>query len=220
MPEWSLLASQLVSIPTNISDLQSLRASLPHPSFMGFSNPQIYMTAITIAIVASIETILCIQAIDKLDSEGRKTSLDRELIAQGVGNMTAGALGGLPVTSVIVRSSVNLSAGAKSKFSSIFHGLLLIIAILFAARYLNMIPMAVLAAVLVLTGYQLTKPSKFIEKYRHGRIEFIPFVVTFIIILVEDLLIGVTVGICVYYIMLAMAKKFFPRQQLLEREID
>ncbi len=220
LPEWTLLIDQLVSLPTNITSLQSAWASLSHPSFLGLSNPQVYISAITIALVASIESILCIQAIDKLDPQARKTSLDRELVAQWVGNIAAWFLGGIPITSVIVRSSVNLNAGAKSKISAIFHGILMIVAILFAANYMNMIPMAVLAAVLVITGYQLTKPSKFIEKYKHGRIEFIPFVITFIVILIEDLLIGVSIGICVYYVMLAMERKWFPRQQLLERDVD
>lgn len=166
MPEFTLMATQLVSLPTNIHSISDFRANVAHPVFTGFNNSQIYITAITIALVASIETILSMQAIDKLDPEQRNTPLNRELIAQGIANMTSGLIGGLPVTSVIIRSSVNLNAGAKSKVSTIFHGILIVLAILFAANYINMIPMAVLAAVLVITGYQLTNPTKFIEKWK------------------------------------------------------
>lgn len=189
MPEWNLVSSQLVNLPTDINSLSALWSNLSHPNLSAWHNPQIYIIAITIALVASIESILCIQAIDKLDPRERTTPLNRELIAQGTGNIVSGLLGGLPVTSVIVRSTVNLHANAQSKLSTIIHAILLCIAVLFAANYINMIPMAVLAAVLVHTGYQLTTPEKFISKYKAGMKEFIPFVATFAIILAEDLLV-------------------------------
>lgn len=147
--------------------------------------------------------------------------MNRELISQGIGNMISWFLWGLPITSVIVRSSVNLHAGAKTKLSAVIHGLLILIAVLFAATYINMIPMAVLAAILVVTWYQLTSPSKFIEKYKAWWLEFIPFIVTFITILTEDLLVGVLAGIVVYYMILAVQKKLRPKhQETLSVDVD
>lgn len=204
---WGLNIHQFVSLPTNIHGLQDFWLAVTHPSTADLANKQLYIIAITIALVASIETILSIQAIDKLDPMQRGTALNQEMVVQGIANMTSWFLGWLPVTSVIVRSSVNLHAGAKSKMSAVLHGIALLLALLFAANYINMIPMAVLAAILVYTGYHLTSPSKFIEKYKAWRWEFIPFVTTFVVILIQDLLVWVLVWIVVYYVMWTMKRE-------------
>jgi len=140
---------------------------------------------------------LSIEAVDKLDELKRNTDTNRELKAQGVGNLLSGLIGGLPVTSVIVRSSANVNSGAKSKWSTIMHGLLLLISVLFIARYLNKIPMAALAAILIFTGYKLAKPSLFISFFKKGYDQFLPFVVTVVAILFSDLLRGILVGMLV-----------------------
>lgn len=170
-------------------------ASLPHPNFGAVANPQVWITALTIAIVASLETLLSVEAIDKIDPQKRITPTNRELKAQGVGNMVSGLLGGLPVTSVIVRSSANLNSGARTKMSCIIHGLLLLGSVLFIPHILNMIPKAGLAAILILTGYKLAKVSIFREYFRKGWDQFIPFVITVTAILLTDLLIGICIGI-------------------------
>lgn len=220
-PTYTLQTNQLVGLPTNIHGILDIWNSLTHANFAHYLNPQIRTTAMTIALVASIETILSINALDKLDHRGHHTPLNHELIAQGIGNIVSGILGGLPITSVIVRSSVNLHAGGKTKISAILHGVLMVCAILFAAQYINMIPMAVLAAILVVTWYQLTSPSKFIEKYKSGWLEFIPFLVTFVTILSEDLLVGVLAGIVVYYMMLAGQNQLRAKHQdTLSEDVD
>lgn len=179
-----------------------------HPSdFLGFftfpdfgslfTNTHVLTTAITLAVVASLETLLSIEAIDKLDTFKRVTPTNHELMAQGAGNIVSGLLGGLPVTSVIVRSSANLNAGARSKAASIGHGLLLLLAVLFIAPVLNLIPNAALAAILILTGYKLAKPQLFVALYKKGIDQLVPFVVTIGAILLTDLLKGIVVGMLV-----------------------
>ncbi len=158
------------------------------------TNPQVWTTAITIAIVASLETLLSIEAVDKLDPYNRRTPTNRELKAQGVGNIVSGLLGGLPVTSVIVRSSANVNAGGRSKLSTILHGLLLLAAVLLIPGLLNKIPYSALAAILIFTGYKLAKPSLFMEFHKKGIDQLIPFVVTIIAILLTDLLKGILIG--------------------------
>ncbi|MES1224725.1 MAG: SulP family inorganic anion transporter, partial [Bacteroidota bacterium] len=145
--------------------------------------------------VASLETLLSIEAVDKLDPYNRRTPANRELRAQGVGNMVSGLLGGLPVTSVIVRSSANVNAGAKSKLSTILHGTLILLSVLFFPALLNKIPLSALAAILIITGYKLVKPSIFKDFYKKGWDQLIPFLVTIIAILLTDLLIGIVIGI-------------------------
>jgi MFS superfamily sulfate permease-like transporter len=169
--------------------------SLPGPDIGAISNSQVWITALTLALVASLETLLSLEAIDKLDPQKRLSPTNRELKAQGVGNIVSGLLGGLPVTSVIVRSSANAYSGAKSKLSTILHGVLLLLSVLFFPNILNMIPKAALAAILIFTGYKLAKISLFREYYRKGLDQFIPFVVTVVAILLTDLLIGICIGI-------------------------
>ena len=184
----------MVSIPVanSTSDFLSFFTS---PDFSLWMNKDVWITGITLALVASLETLLSIEAIDNLDPYHRVTNKDRELRAQGAGNMVSGLLGGLPVTSVIVRSSANVNAGARSKMSTIMHGMLLLLCVAFIPVILNLIPKAALAAVLIYTGYKLAKPALFKEHYRKGMDQFLPFVITIGAILLTDLLIGVMIGI-------------------------
>ena len=168
-----------------------------HPDFSQFANAQVWITGLTLALVASLETLLSIEAVDDLDPYQRVTNKERELKAQGVGNLLSGLIGGLPVTSVIVRSSANVNAGAQSRLSTILHGLLLLVCVAFIPSMLNLIPKSALAAVLIFTGYKLAKPSLFKMYYKKGWDQFVPFVVTITAILLTDLLIGVLIGIAV-----------------------
>lgn len=157
------------------------------PDFSGFLNSKVIITGIMIAVIASLETLLCIEAIDNLDPERRVTNTNKELFAQGIGNTIAGLIGGLPITSVIVRSSANLHAGAKSRISTIFHGFLLLICVITIPGLLNYIPLAALAAILLLTGYKLCKLAVFKTMFGNGKYQFIPFMVTVLVILGIDL---------------------------------
>lgn len=193
-PDLAVKNDHLVSIPISDS-VGSFFSSLPFPDLRGLTNADMWTTAVTLAIVASLESLLSIEAIDKLDPEKRITPTNMELKAQGAGNIVAGLLGGLPVTSVIVRSSANVNAGAKSKFSTIFHGVLLTVSVLFFPHVLNMIPLSALAAILLFTGYKLAKVSLFKEMYQKGWDQFLPFAITVIAIIQTDLLKGIIVGL-------------------------
>lgn len=151
----------------------------------------------TIAVVGSLETLLCVEATDKLDPQKRITPTNRELVAQGAGNIFSGMIGGLPITQVIVRSSANIQSGGRTKISAIFHGVLLLVSAIFIPNILNMIPLSSLAAILILVGYKLAKPSLFKKMYTSGRSEFIPFMVTILGIIFTDLLVGILLGLTV-----------------------
>lgn len=183
----------LVQIPsiTNPSDFFS---HLSYPDFSFISDPKVYVIAFTIAIVGSLETLLSVEATDKLDPEKNITSPNRELIAQGVGNIFCGLIGGLPITQVIVRSSANINAGGKSRIATIFHGLLLFIAVMFFVAFLNKIPLAVLAAILILIGYKLASIDVIKKMYIAGWDQFIPFMATIFGVLFTDLLKGILIG--------------------------
>jgi len=165
------------------------------PDWNAITNKEVWITAVTLALVASLETLLSIEAIDDLDPYQRVTNKERELKAQGIGNLLSGLVGGLPVTSVIVRSSANVNSGAQTKLSAIFHGLLLLLCVAFLPNMLNLIPNAALAAVLIYTGYKLAKPSLFKLHYKRGWDQFLPFIITIAAILLTDLLKGVVIGI-------------------------
>ena len=173
------------------------------PNFNGLSNPQVWITGITIAVVASIETLLCLEAGDKMDSNKRYSNANTELKAQGIGNIVSGLIGGLPMTSVIVRTTANINAGAKTKFSAIFHGLLLLLSVVAIPGILNMIPMASLAAILIMIGWKLASPKVFMHMWQSGLQQFIPFIVTVIAVVFTDLLKGVGIGLVVsiFYIL-------------------
>jgi MFS superfamily sulfate permease-like transporter len=176
----------LVKIPTAKS-IGDFLGFFSMPDFSGFLNSKVIMYGLFIAVIASLETLLSIEAIDNIDPERRVTNTNKELFAQGVGNTIAGLIGGLPVTSVIVRSSANVNAGAKSKLSAIIHGFFLLICVIAIPGLLNKIPLSALAAVLLLTGYKLAKPSFFRQMFKNGKYQFIPFIVTVIVILAIDL---------------------------------
>lgn len=167
------------------------------PDFAGFANGQVWIVAITIAIVASLESLLSVKAVDEIDPKRRVTDKNRELLAQGVGNMVSGLIGGIPVTSVIVRSSANVEAGADSRLSTMLHGFWLLVSVLLIPFVLNLIPLSALAAVLIMTGYKLTKPKLYAERWSHGYSQFIPFVATIAAILFTDLLIGIVIGLLI-----------------------
>jgi MFS superfamily sulfate permease-like transporter len=189
-----LAPDHLVHLPVADS-FRSFTGLFTFPAWEFLGNYQVWLTGLTIALVASLETLLSIEAIDKLDPYNRSTPTNRELKAQGVGNLVSGLLGGLPITSVIVRSSANLNAGARTRLSTILHGSLLLLSALFIPRLLNAIPLSALAAILIMTGYKLAKPTLFREFHAKGWDQFVPFVVTILAILFTDLLIGILVGI-------------------------
>lgn len=194
--DYALRADQLVSIPVAES-VGGFFNQFTLPDFSQWNNSHIYVTAMTIAVVASLETLLCVEATDKLDPRKRITPTNRELIAQGLGNMVSGFIGGLPVTQVIVRSSANIQSGGRSKASAFIHGILLLVSAMAIPRLLNMIPLASLAAILFMVGFKLAKPALFRAMYKMGRTQFIPFIVTIIGIVFTDLLIGIGLGLTV-----------------------
>lgn len=167
------------------------------PDFASWNNPQVYVVAITLAIVASLETLLCVEATDKLDPQKRITPTNRELRAQGIGNMVSGLIGGLPVTQVIVRSSANIQSGGRTRLSALLHGILILVCAISIPHILNMIPLASLAAILLVVGYKLARPALVKEMYARGKNEFIPFVVTVVGIVLTDLLMGIGIGMLV-----------------------
>lgn len=192
-PSWVIGSSHLVTIPVAQS-VNEFASFFTFPDFKYLADWHVWVTAGTIAIVASLETLLNIEAADDLDPYQRVTPTNRELKAQGVGNVVSGLLGGLPVTSVIVRTSVNVNAGSKSKMSAIMHGMLLLLCVAFIPKVLNMIPLSALASVLIYTGYKLAKPTLFVSFYKKGWDQFMPFVITVTAILLTDLLKGILVG--------------------------
>ena len=188
--------ADLVNIPIAKSAKEFISFfHLPNWSFI--TNKDVWITAVTLALVASLETLLGLEAVDKLDPFQRFSPPNRELVAQGCGNIVSGLLGGLPLTSVIVRSSANVNAGAKSKMSTIYHGLLIFVCVAFFPAILNLIPKAALAAVLIFTGYKLAKISIFKDYYKKGWDQFMPFVITILAIVVTDLLKGVLIGMAI-----------------------
>lgn len=182
-------------VPTSIQEFQSIFVL---PDFSAFTNTKVWIVGATIAVVASIETLLCIEAADRMDSQKRYTNTNIELKAQGIGNIVSSLLGGLPMTSVVVRTSANSDAGAKSKMSAIIHGLLLLISVIAIPAFLNKIPLATLAAVLLLVGYKLANPKTVKHFWKKDKIyQFIPFVLTFVAVVLTDLLKGVALGMIV-----------------------
>jgi MFS superfamily sulfate permease-like transporter len=186
----------LVSLPVP-SSLEEFKSIIVTPNFSGITNPKVWVIALTIAVVASIETLLSIEAADRMDVQKRYTDTNVELKAQGLGNMVSSLLGGLPLTSVIVRTSANSNSGAKSKMSTIIHGLLLLVSVLAIPVILNKIPLATLAAILILVGYKLAKPATFKHFWEKGKYQFVPFIATLLAVVFLDLLKGVTLGIII-----------------------
>lgn len=190
---WILEGEHLVQLPV-ASTVGEFISFFRFPDFGALSNPDVYIVAFTLAIVASLETLLCVEATDKLDPAKHSTPTNRELKAQGIGNIVSGLIGGLPITQVIVRSSANINAGGKSKLSSILHGVILLLSAIFIPMYLNLIPLASLAAILLMVGYKLSNISLYRAMYKLGWDQFIPFIVTIVAILATDLLKGIAIG--------------------------
>ncbi|WEH91864.1 SulP family inorganic anion transporter [Acinetobacter soli] len=189
---WAIQTENLIQLPNLLNATES---AFIFPDWSALTNPLIYTGAITLAVVASLETLLNLEAADKLDPHKRASPPNRELWAQGTGNIISGLIGGMPITSVIVRSSVNANTGARSKCSTIIHGILLLLAVLFFVPLMNMIPLSALAAILILTGFKLTHPSLFKKLYQQGWTQFIPFMITLVAILLTDLLAGILIGL-------------------------
>jgi MFS superfamily sulfate permease-like transporter len=188
--------SHVVNVPIP-DDINSFLAQFSFPNFEVITNPEVWVVAFTIALVASLETLLSVEACDKLDPNKNVTPTNRELLAQGAGNIISGLIGGLPITQVIVRSSANVQSGGKSKLSTILHGLLLLISVILIPTLLNKIPLSVLAAILLVVGYKLAKPKLFKQMYLLGWKQFVPFIATVIGIVFTDLLIGIGLGLAV-----------------------
>jgi SulP family sulfate permease len=191
---FSLKDDQLVRLPVP-NNVGEFFGQFTLPDFSALTNPLVYQVGFIIAIIGSLETLLSVEATDKLDPLKGITPTNRELKAQGLGNIVSGLLGGLPITQVIVRSSANITFGAKTKMSAILHGVFLLASVISIAGVLNMIPLASLAAVLIMVGFKLAKPSLFVQMYKLGWEQFIPFTATVIAILATDLLKGITIGI-------------------------
>ncbi|MRI01351.1 SulP family inorganic anion transporter [Kriegella sp. EG-1] len=200
---FAISSDHLVSVPVP-EDAASFIGQFSFPNFSALSNPQVWVTGFTIALVASLETLLCVEATDKLDPHKNVTPTNKELVAQGAGNILSGMIGGLPITQVIVRSSANIQSGGRSKLSAIFHGLLLLISVVLIPRLLNMIPLSVLAAVLLIVGYKLAKPALFAKMYKLGWKQSIPFFVTVFGIVFTDLLVGICLGLAVGIIVILL----------------
>jgi MFS superfamily sulfate permease-like transporter len=198
IPGWALTSEreQLVQLPV-ISSVEGFFGLFSLPRFSDITQGAVWVTAATLAIVGSVETLLCLEATDKLDPEKRLSDPNRELRAQGVGNLLSGLVGGLPITSVIVRSSANIYAGARTRLSAILHGAMLLLALLFLSRFLNRIPLAALAAILIAVGYKLASVKVMAQMWRQGLTQFLPFAATVVAIMVTDLLKGICFGFLV-----------------------
>lgn len=205
-----LKADQVVAIPVPES-ISGFFAQFTLPDFSQIGNSAVWISGITIAVVASLETLLCLEATDKLDPFKRVSPTNRELKAQGVGNVISGLIGGLPITQVIVRSSTNIQSGGRTKMSAIFHGIVLLACAMAIPKVLNLIPLASLAAILFLVGYKLAKPALFKQMYALGKRHFVPFMVTILGIVFTDLLIGIGIGlvVAIFYILYNNYKKPF-----------
>ncbi|RPH84376.1 MAG: sulfate transporter [Planctomycetaceae bacterium] len=217
---WALSDTQrlMVNVPI-ASGLREFLGFLTLPDFSQWANPAIYIAGVTVAIVASLETLLNLDAVDRLDKQQRISPPSRELIAQGVGNIACGLLGGIPVTSVIIRGSVNVNAGAQTKLSTIFHGLLLLICVGLVPGFLNRIPLSCLAAILLMTGYKLASPKLFKQMWSEGRYQFAPFVITLVAIVATDLLIGIVIGLIVSLLFILKSNLTLPVRQIVENHV-
>lgn len=211
----------LVTLPT-ASSFNEFVGQFNTPDFSAFANPKVWIVAVTIAVVASIETLLCLEAGDKMDPLKRFSSANTELRAQGIGNMLSGLIGGMPMTSVIVRTSANVNAGARTKLSAILHGIFLLLTVLLIPGLLNKIPMACLAAILIMIGLKLASPKVFKHMWYNGKHQFIPFIVTVVAVVLTDLLKGVGIGLAVsvFFILRGNMKLayFFKKEQHHEGE--
>ncbi len=208
-----------VAVPV-ASSLLGFFDFLQFPNWQALGEPRIYLAALTIALVASLETLLNLNAVDKIDPRRRVSPPNRELLAQGVGNTFTALLGGLPLTSVIVRSSVNVNSGAASKWSAMFHGLFLLLSVAVLPNVLNLIPIAALAAILFVTGLKLASPKIFADMWRGGKMQFIPFLITVLAIVFTDLLVGVLLGLGVSMAFILMNNAGRPLKRVVEQHVS
>ena len=210
MPQFALNGDQMVAIPVPES-ISGFFDQFIFPDFSQITNSAVWISGITIAVVASLETLLCLEATDKLDPFKRVSPANQELKAQGVGNIISGLIGGLPITQVIVRSSTNIQSGGRTKMAAIFHGFILLGCAMAIPVVLNLIPLASLAAILFLVGYKLAKPSLFKQMYKLGQTHFVPFMVTITGIVLTDLLMGIGIGlmVAIFYVLYNNYKKPF-----------
>ncbi|TWT82194.1 C4-dicarboxylic acid transporter DauA [Planctomycetes bacterium CA13] len=216
---WAIGVSHLVQIPIAES-MSELTGFLMLPDFSQILNPAVYFAAVTIAIVASLETLLNLEAVDKLDTQRRNSPPSRELLAQGVGNVVAGLIGGLPMTSVIIRGSVNVNSGSKTKMSAIFHGILLAVCVILLPVYMNMIPLSALAAILFATGLKLASPTLFRQMWSEGRYQFLPFIITVVAIVFTDLLVGILIGLGISLLFILNSNLRRPIRRIVETHVD
>jgi len=212
---FAISQTHLVNVPIPES-FSSFLGQFTFPNFAEISNMEVWVVAFTIALVASLETLLSVEATDKLDPDKNVTPTNRELLAQGTGNILSGLVGGLPITQVIVRSSANVQSGGKSKLSTIIHGFLLLISVLLIPRLLNKIPLSVLASILLVVGYKLAKPKLFKTMYQLGWKQFLPFIITIIGIVFTDLLVGIGLGLGVGIVVILI--KSYQNSHFLHKE--
>lgn len=215
---FEIASSHLVQVPV-AKDLSDYLQFFQFPDFSKLGDIAVYQAALTIAMVASLETLLNIEAVDKVDPQHRETPPSRELVVQGIGNAMLGLVGGIPISSVIVRSSVNLNAGAQTKLSAIFHGVLMLVAVTALPSYLNMIPLSCLAAILLVTGFKLVSPKLIKQMWHEGRYQFIPFAVTLIAIVFTDLVTGVLIGMAISIGFILNSNLRRPLRRIIEKHL-
>ncbi len=216
--KWVIESTHLVQVPVAES-FSGFLAFFRQPDFSQWNNPVVYSAALTIAMVATLETLLNLEAADRIDPKQRTSPPSRELCAQGVGNLAAGFLGGIPITSVIVRSSININAGAQSKMATVFHGLLLLVSVALFPAVLNKVPLSCLAAILLVAGFKLASPRVFRQMWVQGRYQFLPFVVTVLAIVFTDLLIGILIGLGVALSFILNSNLRRPLRRFVERHL-
>jgi len=216
---WAIAPTHLVQVPV-ADGVSGFLQLFCFPDFSALAKPAVYGAAVTLAVIASLETLLTIEAVDKIDPQQRKSPANRELFAQGFGNMVSGFVGGLPMTSVIVRSSANLNAGAQTKISTIFHGVLLLGCVALLPRWLNQIPLSSLAAILIVTGYKLASPKIISQMWKEGKYQFLPFAITVIAIVFTNLLTGILIGLGVSLLFILYSNFRRPIHQVLEKHLS
>lgn len=215
---WAIAPTHLVQVPV-AEGASGFLQLFCFPDFSVLAKPALYGAAVTLAVIASLETLLTIEAVDKIDPQQRKSPGNRELLAQGAGNMVSGFLGGLPMTSVIVRSGANLNAGAQTKISTIFHGVLLLGCVALLPRWLNQIPLCVLAAVLIVTGYKLASPKVIAQMWSAGKYQFLPFAVTVVAIVLTNLLTGILIGLGISLLFILRSNYRRSIHQVMEKHV-
>jgi carbonic anhydrase/SulP family sulfate permease len=216
---WVITPQQLVDVPGD-GTVGGFVALIRTPDFSQLANAGVYIGGLTIAVVASLESLLNLDAVDKLDKKQRVSPPNQELFAQGIGNVAAGMLGGIPVTSVVIRGSVNVNAGSETKLSAIFHGALLLACVVLIPQVLRMIPLSCLAAILLLTGFKLASPALFKQMASEGRYQFLPFIITVVAIVLTDLLIGICIGMILSVLFILNSNLRRPVRKIREKHID